>query len=120
MESRQVSSRHGRRYKTIKRQEQLAELKEQLQAAYIKVAVLLTLADIQHVILATDNGQFGCVPCEYERRRAGAEMRAWEEKNSAMLDRWLWWSGHVLMKTVPKGDPQHMAGPWPTDSQCKH
>ena len=86
----------------------------------IEVALLEFQVDLWSVMAETDGGQSDCLTCAYFRRRAAAEMRAWEGKNSRMLDRWLWWSGHVLLKTVPKGTSAYVRGPWPVDPQCKH
>ena len=106
----------------MKREERIRELELKTADCVDEIAVRQTLIDIKYALTATANGEFGCVLCTYERRprRFDAEMRAWEEKNGEMLDRWLWWSGHVLLKTVPKGASQYWAGPWPTDPQCNH
>ena len=116
----QEPQQHGRRHKAEKLHEKVVAAEFQVEELKIEIALLEFQVDLFAVLAETEGGQQDCLTCAYFRRRAAAEMRVWEEKNSRMLDRWLWWSGHVLLKTVPKGTPQWVAGPWPTDPQCQH
>ena len=104
----------------MKREERIRELELKAADCFDEIAVMQTLIDIKYALTATANGELGCVLCTYERRRFDAEMRAWEEKNDAMIDRWLWWKGNVMFKTVPKGTCPRLYGPWPEDVWCKH
>ena len=47
-------------------------------------------------------------------------MRAREGRKSEMRDRWLWWSEHILLKTVPNEYLKYVYGLWPTDSDCEY
>ena len=73
-----------------------------MEELIIECALLEFQVDLWRTLAETDYGQSDCLICAYFRRRAAAEMRAWEEKNSRMLDRWLWWSGHVLAEDCAK------------------
>ena len=104
----------------MKREETIVWSKKQKADLFVELAVKQFVLDMQMALTLTQNGKVGCVLCAYERRRFDDEMLAWEEKNEAMIDQWMWWKGYVVWKTVPKGTRQYTCGPWPEDPWCEH